>query len=58
MVEQLTPSEKDEIYLDACVAFETGVISEEEFRATLARLGYNATDIDYVVREHRPAGGV
>lgn len=55
MVEQLSQSEKDEIYLDCCVAFEIGLIPESVFRAELARLGYNATDIEDVVRQHRPS---
>lgn len=54
MVVQLTQSEKDEIYLDVCVAFEETVISESEFRGQLARIGYNATDIEDIVRQHRP----
>lgn len=50
----LDKSERDEIFLDACQAFTTTVITEKEFRETLARLGYNATDIDDEVKEHAP----
>jgi hypothetical protein len=53
MVVQYTQAEKDEIQMDACVAFEADEISEEEFRAILARLGFNATDIEDIVREHK-----
>ncbi len=49
---ELTQSEKDEIYLDLCVAFESDVITESEFRKGLASLGYNATDISDIVRQH------
>jgi len=52
----LSQSEKDEMYLDSCVAFETEVINEKEFRETLAKLGYNATDIEDIVRDNRPKG--
>lgn len=54
MVEQLTQQEKDEIFLDSCDAFLTTVITEEQFRADLARLGYNATEIEDLVKEYRP----
>lgn len=53
MIEQLTQAEKDEIYLDLCQAFEESVISEANFRRELASIGYNATDIEDVVRQHR-----
>lgn len=50
----LSQADKDEIFLDACVAFATTVINEKEFRETLAKLGYNATDIEYEVRVNAP----
>lgn len=49
----ISQSEKDEMYLDACEGFSSGVINEREFRDTLGRLGYNATDIEDCVRQHR-----
>jgi len=52
----ISKEEKDEMYLDACTAFNTEVINEKEFRATLGKLGYNATDIEDIVRWHRPKG--
>lgn len=50
----MSQSEKDEMYLDACEAFNTEVISDFEFRLTLAKLGYNAKDIEDCVKQHRP----
>lgn len=50
----LSQSEKDEMYLDACSAYSSGIIDEKELRETLAKLGYNATDINDVEKEHRP----
>jgi Holliday junction resolvasome RuvABC DNA-binding subunit len=52
--DQLSQSEKDEMYLDACEAFNIEVISEKEFRETLVQLGYNATDIEEIVKDQRP----
>lgn len=49
----LSQSDKDEMFLDSCDAFSSGVISEDEFRLSLAKLGYNATDIEGYVKEHR-----
>lgn len=50
----MSQSDKDEMYLDASTAFNTGVIDEKEYRRTLAHLGYNATDINDAVRQHEP----
>lgn len=50
----LSGEERAEIYLDMCTAFNTRVILEEEFRATLGELGYNATDIEEIVTQHAP----
>lgn len=50
----LSQAEKDEMFLDACEAFQTERISEKEFRETLAQLGYNATDIEDLVRNPSP----
>lgn len=49
----LPQSEKDEIFLDSCSAFEAGILDEERFRTILGALGYNATDIEDIVRQHR-----
>lgn len=51
----LSQSEKDEMYLDACSAFNSGVINDFEFRQTLVKLGYNATDIEDCVKQHQPS---
>ena len=50
----LSDQDKIEMYLDACAAFNSEVITEKEFRACLAQLGYNATDIEDTVRQHAP----
>lgn len=50
----MSQAEKDEMYLDSCAAFNTEVISEKEFRLTLAKLGYNATEIEEIVKQHAP----
>lgn len=50
----LSQSDKDEMYLDACEAFNGGRINEREFRKTLGELGYNATDIEDCVKQHQP----
>lgn len=50
----LSSQEKSEIFLDACEAFHTDIISEKEFRETLAKLGYNATEIEDLVRNPQP----
>lgn len=55
-LEGLDRAERDELYLDACLAFKTNVINEIEFIQTLTYLGYNATDIEDCVKEHRPEG--
>lgn len=52
----LSQQEKDEMFLDLCSAFNTETIGEQEFRQSLARLGFNATDIEGYVNEHRPSG--
>jgi hypothetical protein len=52
----ISQAEKDEMYLDACEAFNCNIITEREFRDTLGRLGYNATDIEDCVRQHSPDG--
>ena len=51
----LSQDEKDEMYLDACSAYNAGIINDRELREALARLGYNATDIEEIERQHRPA---
>lgn len=50
----LSKQEQAEMYLDACSAFNAGIISDQELRQTLARLGYNATEIQEIVRQHAP----
>ena len=50
----LSRAEVDEMYNDACSAFNASLIDEKEFRTTLGTLGYNATDIEDCVKQHRP----
>lgn len=50
----LSQDEKTEMYLDACSAYNSGIINELELRQTLAKLGYNATEIQEIERQHRP----
>lgn len=50
----LSSEEKSEMILDAVDAFCRDIITEKEFRETLIRLGYNATDIEDSVKQHRP----
>lgn len=45
--------DRDDHFLDLCSGFEDGLIEEAEFRSELGHLGYNATDIEELVREHR-----
>lgn len=52
----LSSGERREIYEDACRAFQGEFIDEKEFRQTLAKLGYNASDIDEEVRGCRRRG--
>ena len=54
MVEQLTQSEKDEIFLDSCDAYVEGKITTEQFRSDLVRCGYNASDIEDLIKEYKP----
>lgn len=53
----LSSADKDEMYLDACEAFNAEQINEREFREQLAKLGYNATDIEDCVKQHQPLLG-
>ena len=50
----LSSQEKEEMYLDACEAYNSEQIDEFEFRKQLAKLGYNATDIEDCVKQHQP----
>lgn len=52
--DSLSQSDKDEMYLDACAAYTSGMIDELDLRKTLATLGYNATEIEEIERQHRP----
>lgn len=52
----LSQEDKDEMFSDACAAFSHDIIGEKEFRETLGKLGYNATDIEDEVRRNRPRG--
>lgn len=46
----LSTDDRLEMYEDAIEAFKRGIISEADLRFTLAKLGYNAKDIDDEVR--------
>lgn len=46
----LSTEERLEMYEDAIEAYRQALIGEQELRQTLAKLGYNATDIDDEVR--------
>lgn len=46
----LSTDERLEMYEDACLAFKNDIISEKEFRLHLAKLGYNASDIEDEVK--------
>jgi Holliday junction resolvasome RuvABC DNA-binding subunit len=50
----LSQSDKDEMFQDACQAFQGDVIAESEYIMTLVKLGYNATEIADLVKEFRP----
>ena len=52
--DSLSQEEKDEMLLDACAAFNAEQINETELTATLAKLGFNATDIRDIIRANRP----
>ena len=51
----LSDEEADEMFKDLCDNFNADVISESEFRLGLAKLGYNATDIEDNVKFYRPS---
>lgn len=51
----LSDEEAEEIFTDLCNNFNADMISEDEFRLGLAKLGYNATDIEDNVKFYRPA---
>lgn len=46
----LSTDERLEMYEDAIEAYKRAVISEADLKATLAKLGYNAKDIEDEVR--------
>ena len=56
MYYHLSQEEQAEIFGDRCDAFRINLISEQYFRQELAKLGYNATEIEEFVREYRPPG--
>lgn len=50
----LSREERTELFLDACAAYNNDQIGEKEFIETLAKLGYNATDIEDLVKSNVP----
>lgn len=50
----LSTEERLEMYEDAIEAFKQRMISEYDLRLTLAKLGYNASDIEDEVRHNAP----
>lgn len=50
----LSREERNEMFADACDAFQKTIINEREFREALSKLGLNATDVDDEVRRNAP----
>lgn len=50
----LSDAEKAEIYEDSCSAYHQSIITESDFRISLGKLHYNATDIEDLVKFYRP----
>lgn len=50
----LSSGDKEEMAKDSCDAFNDGKISEGELRLSLGSLGYNATDIEDLIKFYRP----
>lgn len=50
----LSEEDKQEMVQDSCDAFREDKISEVEFRQSLGKLGFNATDIEGLVKDYRP----
>lgn len=50
----LTSTEIREMQQDLCDAYEANRINEIEFRSSLGKLRLNATDIEELVKFHRP----
>jgi predicted PilT family ATPase len=50
----LSREEIKEMIEDVCTAFNNMVITEDELRTSLAKLGLNATDIQELVEQNRP----
>lgn len=50
----LSDQDKREMYEDTCAAYQTGQINLLTFTQSLARLGYNATDIAEAEKFYRP----
>lgn len=46
--------ERDDHFLDLCAGFEDGLVEEDLFRNELGHLGYTATDIEELVKLHKP----
>jgi len=53
-LQSLSREEWREIFDDACASYNTGIIDDQEFRMILAKLGFNASDIQDKVKEHQP----
>ena len=51
----LSDEDKKEMYGDSCAAYQAGTIDFKEFTLTLAKLGYNATDIYEAEKFYRPS---
>lgn len=49
-----TQQERDEHFLDLCAGFKDGLVDESIFRIELGQLGYNATDIEDIVKQNAP----
>lgn len=50
----MSRQEMYELLTELCEQFKDGKLSESDFRISLGALGCNATDIEDLIKEHRP----
>jgi hypothetical protein len=50
----ISSTERREMMEEICEAFHDMLITEDELRQQLGKLGYNATDIEENIEENRP----
>lgn len=51
----LSKEEIEEMYEDSCSAYNIGVISLNDLKLALGKLGYNATEIEDAEKFYRPS---